>query len=1254
MSFNKLLQKQVRKILPEALQELPEVQRLLAVINDSYNAYERDKELSERASRISEEEYIEINEKLKQEVDLRNRSVEKLREAIGFAKEEELTDPDDLLVIARYLNQQINKRKNAEKVFTSLIANTQSGILLEDETRHIVFTNQLFCNLFNIPVPPESLQGADCSNSAEQSKGLFKDPDAFVKGIDVILEEKKLVTDEILELADGRIFERSYIPIFVEQKYEGHLWSYTDITERKRSQDALIKSELANRLIMNAALDAIISINDKGSIIFWNPQAEKIFGWSEQEVIGRNLSEIIIPAQFRDAHERGMAHYMATGKGPVLNKIIEISAINKTNKEFPVELSIIPIKDGSGVFFCAFIRDISERKKAEQDLKESQEIWQFALEGAGDGVWEYDFETEEVFFSRQYKKMLGYEDREFENTTMQWLKRIHPDDWAIVETTDKEYFENRISSHQREYRIMHKDGHYRWILDRGMVISYGETGKPKRLIGTHTDITGRKKAEEEYKRISVVASANENGVVFTSLDGEISWSNEGFARITGYPMQEIIGRTPIELCKGDLSEGEPLKEMLSAFYKAQNFDVELVLYRKDGSTFWGKVTGQVIPDENGKPDRYFSIIENISYRKEIEQALKLREEKYRSIIANMNLGLLEVDLEENVQFVNQSFCDMCGYAMDELLGKKASTLFVRGENNEMMETKNDLRRKGVSDAYEISVKNKRGEIKWWLISGAPRFNEKGDLVGSIGIHLDITIQKQQEIELLEARTQAELSASAKQLFLANMSHEIRTPLNGILGMGRQLLKTRLNEKQKFFLDSINHAGEHLLVVINDILDISKIEAGKLTLETIGFELKEVIKHTVQVMQHRVEEKGLSLHTSVEETIAPVLLGDPYRLKQVMLNLVSNAIKFSEKGNIRVECTLGVKDRQKQAINITVSDEGVGMEKEFLSKLFQGFLQEDDTVSRKYGGTGLGMSITKQLVEMMGGSIRVESEKGKGTSVFLCIPFVTGSYKNLPAKEVSSADSSILKNSRILLVEDNEINRLVVVTTLGYYGADITETVNGEEAVNAVRDDDYDVILMDMQMPVMNGLEATRLIRGELRSDIPIIAFTANAIKGENEKCIEAGMNDYISKPFEEEDLVNMIAKWLGKDTAANKTKEDSNMKTLEKLYDLSKLHEISRGNHSFVQKMISLFTDQAPASVSEIKTALEENDLPRIRAIAHRIKPSLDNMGINSFHNGIRELEKLAQEGGPIAEIARLVDEMDHIISEVLRQLKED
>lgn len=899
MSFNKLLQKQVKKFLPEDLQQLPEIQKLLTAIDDSYKAYERDKELSNRAFSISEEEYIEINAKLSHEVEVRKKSLEKLKDTVGTITDGEMHDTsEDLLLITQYLDEQVNKRKNAEKVFTSLITNMNSGILLEDENRRIVFTNQLFCDLFSIPVPPEMMQGADCSNSAEQSKHWFKNPEKFVKDIAVILENKQLVNAELLEFEDGRILERDYIPIYQDAKYKGHLWKYTDITEKQRANAAIAESELTNRLILNAGLDAIVIVNEKSEITFWNPQAEKIFGWSEKEALQKQISETIIPERFRLQHNRGMENYFKTGHGPVLNRMMELVAQNKNQEEFPVELSIIPIKRDNKFLFCSFIRDISERKKAEQRLRSSQEIWKFALEGAGDGVWEYDFDTKEVFFSKQYKKMLGYEENEFRNDPQEWISRVHPDDIGIIETTDTEYDLNKISTHQREYRILHKNGSYLWVLDRGMVINYNSNGKPKRIIGTHTDITGRKKSEEEYRRISVVASANENGVVFTDAEGKISWSNEGFCRLTGYSMQDIIGRTPLELCQGKLSEGDELNKMILAFNEGRNFNVELIHYRKNGTCFWGKVTGQSIKDEQNQTVQYFAIIEDITYEKEIEETLKIREEKYRSIIANMHLGLMEVDTEEKVLFVNQSFCDMCGYTEDELVGQLAKTLFVRGETNEMMEVKNDLRKKGISDAYEISVRNKKGEVKWWLISGAPRYNDKGELTGSIGIHLDITDQKMLEYELHEAREQAELSVNAKQEFLANMSHEIRTPMNAIMGMSSQLAKTQLNTQQLFYLDTIHSAADNLLVIINDILDLSKIEAGRLAIEHIGFEPKSLVRKALQVFAHKAEEKGLRLTNSeFDASVAPVLMGDPYRINQVLMNLLSNAIKFTDKGSV---------------------------------------------------------------------------------------------------------------------------------------------------------------------------------------------------------------------------------------------------------------------------------------------------------------------------------------------------------------------
>ena len=646
---------------------------------------------------------------------------------------------------------------------------------------------------------------------------------------------------------------------------------------------------------------------------------------------------------------------------------------------------------------------INKRKKAE-------ELWQFALEGAGDGVWEYDFQTTAVFFSKKYKQMLGYTDEEFKNLFNEWYSRIHPDDVPLILETDHLYEERKITSHQREYRIMHKNGNYIWVLDRGMVISFSEEGKPKRIIGTHTDITERKL---------------------------------------------------------------------------------------------------------------------------VEQALRINEEKYRNIIANMNLGLIEVDNQDRIQYANNSFCDMSGYPLDELVGKNATLLFASGNSRNLIDQKNEIRREGISDAYEIAVKNKKGEQKWWLISGAPRYNDKGYLIGSIGIHLDITQQKELELELIKARELAEQSARSKDIFLANMSHEIRTPLNAILGMGRQLQKTSLNEQQKFFIDTINSSGEHLLVVINDILDISKIQAGKLHIENIGFRLNEVGDRVLQVMTHKAEEKGIAFSCLADKTTHPVLIGDPYRLNQVLLNLISNAIKFTEKGTVGVKCEVLEDAPGFQRIGFTVTDTGIGMDKEFASRLFQNFSQEDRSTARKYGGTGLGMAISKQLVDLMGGSIHVTSEKGKGTAVHFSIPFKKGTEKDIISNSEGIFDAGLLLNKRILLVEDNEMNRLVASTILESYGLILTEVVNGKEALETLSREPYDLVLMDVQMPVMDGLEATRTIRKEISRELPVIALTANAIKGENDTCFNAGMNDYISKPFKEEDLIATMLKWLTQNKQQN-------------------------------------------------------------------------------------------------------------------------
>lgn len=773
--------------------------------------------------------------------------------------------------------------------------------------------------------------------------------------------------------------------------------------------------------------------------------------------------------------------------------------------------------------------EIDQRKKSEAALKSSEGLWQFALEGAGDGVWEYNFQNQEVFFSKQYKKMLGYTDEEFKNETSEWYNRIHPDDLELVNKTDQDYAEGKILSHQREFRLRHKNGHYLWILDRGMVIAFTKDKSPERIVGTHTDITERKLAE---------------------------------------------------------------------------------------------------------------------------QALKINEEKYRGIIANMNLGLIEVDNNEIIQYANDSFCSMSGFTQTELIKRKASdVLILNEETKRKIQQKNELRKQGISDTYEVSVNHKNGEKRWWLISAAPRYNDNAVLVGSIGIHLDITQQKRLELELINAKEQAEASTQAKEMFLANMSHEIRTPMNAILGMSNQLRKTHLDQEQSFFLNTIKTAADNLLVIINDILDLSKIDAGKLTIENIGFEIQPLIMRVIQVMNHKAEEKGIIITSSFwDPQLQNVLIGDPYRINQVLLNLVSNAIKFTSKGSVDLTCKLIKEDTVNQWIKITVLDSGVGMDQSFIERLFDNFSQEDATVTRKYGGTGLGMSITKRLIELMDGKIEVDSKKNEGTKISILLKLNKGKVEDLPQSDITETDPGILKGKVILVTDDNEINRLLASTILQAYGAEILEATNGLEAIEQTINCTPDLILMDIQMPVMDGMEAIREIRKKMSTSIPAIALTALALKGDNQRCLEAGFNDYLSKPFEEMQLLNIVSVWLGK--KINQLTAPNIPTVIETpLYDLTQLNTIARGNMDFIEKMKCLFREQAPDSVNEMKTAYLENDYVLMAKIAHRMKPSVDTMGIISLKEVLKEIEESAHTEGNSLRMDNLLWNLENTISKVIIKL---
>lgn len=643
--------------------------------------------------------------------------------------------------------------------------------------------------------------------------------------------------------------------------------------------------------------------------------------------------------------------------------------------------------------------------------------------------------------------------------------------------------------------------------------------------------------------------------------------------------------------------------------------------------------------------------EQLRKRKRAEDYIKQQEEKYRNIIANMNLGLIEVDNDEIIRYANQSFCNVSGFELDEVIGKNPSTLFLYGENNvRFLQEQIELRKKGISSVYQLPVRNKRGEIRWWAVSGAPNYDDLGNLLGSIGIHLDITDQKKLEEELKLEKAKALEASKAKEVFLANMSHEIRTPLNGIIGFLRELKRSDLADEQKQFVENSYNASQHLLSIINNILDISKIESGEMSLENKSFSLKDSIQKVISVLKPKAEEKELKIITDFSSEIFPVLKGDSLRLEQVLYNIIGNSLKFTNEGHIRVEAHVLKSFSNQQTISISITDTGIGMSEEYVRNIFKKFNQEDSSISRKYGGTGLGMSITRELVHLMKGEINVKSEKNSGTCITIVLILDKGDEKTL--KESSWKNQNIsIAGTKVLLVEDNALNQLVAEKSLKHFECTVVKAENGKIAIEILSKEQFDIILMDLQMPEMDGIEATKILRKELGIKAPVIALTANAFKTEIDNCINAGMNDYITKPFNEENLLKIIYKYVKIPENAIETMPDAG----ETFYDLKNIHILSRGDKDFMRKMLLIFIGQTETTIPLMKKAFDEKNYVEIAKLMHKIRPSIQAIGITSIESEVKQLELLATEQNKeFPELYSLFEKIKETLEIVVTQLKDE
>ena len=512
----------------------------------------------------------------------------------------------------------------------------------------------------------------------------------------------------------------------------------------------------------------------------------------------------------------------------------------------------------------------------------------------------------------------------------------------------------------------------------------------------------------------------------------------------------------------------------------------------------------------------------------------------------------------------------------------------------------------------------------------------------------------------EQKERAEQSEKFKQQFLANMSHEIRTPMNAVMGMTNILLDKSPRTDQISYLENIRKSSESLLVILNDILDLSKIEAGRMELEHADFSLREVLRLLYQTMEFRAEEKGLQIHVFCDDEIPAILIGDSVRLNQVLINLTGNAIKFTEKGSVLISAKLAKKDRKGRiGIEFSITDSGIGMTRGQMRKVFETFTQATTDITRKYGGTGLGLSISKQLVELFGSKIYVKSRPGEGSTFYFNISFGVSRKRKLPSSDhpLSAERIQSLKGTRILLAEDNEFNRIVVKDTLQLRLMDIEvdEAKNGKEAIELIKNNAYGIVLMDVQMPEMDGLEASRKIR-KFNTEIPILALTASVIRSDISKCYDAGMNGFVPKPFRTNELLSAIYKALHKEEVIPEFPPEPADKRVDgkrKYINLHFLNEFTEGDTELVKKYINMFLNATPGNLEKIQNSFATGDFETLRITIHSMKPHFQFMGMSEAKGIALEVEELCKSGKKNAKIEQLLKKVISLCKNSLEELEE-
>ncbi len=1148
-----------------------------------------------------------------------------------------------------------------------------------------------------------------------------------------------------------------------------------------------VEEEGRYRSLVESQSNVIVRLDLEGKYLFANQSFYDLTGKTPADVLGSVYMPDIHPDDHALIHES-----IAAVLGSVPRRVVEIRFLTKDGwRWFLFEGSGIRDAAGELIELQAVGQDISEYKRAERELLESQKNLDVAVKGGDLGLWDLDIPSQRFTVNERWADMIGLDFGELESNIRMWKHLIHADDRDYVQDRLDRVISETDEQLDVEYRIQSQDEGYIWVKDRGRIVEWDEDKQPLRMAGTHVNITESKRAEQALKnseqRFRDVAYASGEYIWEISTDYQFTFVTDRTETVVGYSPSEVIGTSPWDyMLPEEIERLQPyFMQVLLAGKSFQNIDIHT--RHGNGQPIWQRVSGIPIRDEQGTVIGYRGTSTNITEQKENEEKLHAKE-AFETLIMRLstefnNLHSREIDrgiqhtLEELGRFakVDRSYFflfDMANAAMsnthewcadgieafkDELQDIPLDTLpwwidrLKRHKNvhiPDVMDMPEDaaqeqqvLLEQGIKSLLVLPVFygteilgfigfDSVRSYKTWDRDSIGLLRVVAELFGNTlnrkrteeELHFAKERAERANKDLLKINTElenttrfanemarkAELANQAKSEFLANMSHEIRTPMNAIMGMSALLLKTGLSEKQQAFAQTMRQSSEALLNLINDILDLSKIESGKMELEETEFDLHELLQGIAELLAVQSNSRKLDFECTLDNDLPHMLQGDPTRLRQILLNLGGNAVKFTEKGSVLIHVGMEQEAVGQVMMLFTVKDTGIGIPDEAMSRLFQPFSQVDSSISRKFGGTGLGLRICKQLVEMMGGSIDVDSSPGEGSTFSVRVRLglqnpsrLSSPTKIKPSLNNQSSQTLILRDlqeekqaipdtspdpgfadrMRILLAEDNQVNQQLVLYLLESEGFRAAIANNGKEAVETIEKEQVDLVLMDVQMPIMDGLEATRRIRylerdGEHHT--PIIAMTAHAMKGDRERCLAAGMDGYLSKPIDPDELMQTLRRFdphqkaAGKPSKEPETKSASNHReernespvlqstkpspairddqspadrlpappstaqaiphiklevrgkgmmkavlpspTQEKepadehpVIQVAALKNRVRGNLGFLAKVVDIFRRDVPKYIEKIDMGLQSNDAHAVERAAHAVKGAVGN-----------------------------------------------